>query len=185
MKNTLQGGMNDQYDIMVFILYLLDSINYPLDYTTLHDVIVQNGYVGQFDFAECFSKLRERGHIIEDEQDGEVYYLISPTGKMVAAELQSNLLLSIREKSLKSALRLLSFRRRNAKFSSEVGERADGKFTLHCEITDPEGSLLNLDLCVPSRLQAEAMQKKFEKEPEGIYRRIVAIMAGDAEYALQ
>ena len=184
MKNT-QNGMSDPTDIKIFILFLLDNINYPLDYSTIHDVAVQNGYVGQFEFAECFSKLRELGHILADELDGETYYVISPTGRMVASELQSNILLSIREKSLKSALRLLSFRRRNADFRSEIIERDDRKFDLHCEITEPGGALLKLDLCVPSRLQAEAMQKKFEKEPEGVYRRIIAIMSGDAEYALQ
>lgn len=184
MKNRA-NGMSDPTDIKIFILFLLDNINYPLDYTTIHDVIVQNGYVGRFDFAECFSKLRELGHILEDEQDGETYYMISPTGKLVASELQSNILLSIREKSLKSALRLLSFRKRNATYTATVQERADHKYTLRCEINDPNGSLLSLELCVPSRLQAETMQKKFEKEPEGVYRRIISVLSGDAEYALQ
>ncbi len=178
-------GMSDPTDIKIFILFLLDSIDYPLDYSTVHDIIVQNGYVSRFDFAECFSQLREQGHILEDEKDGKVYYAISPTGKMVASELQSNLLQSIREKSLKSALRLLSFRKRNATCKSEVRERADHRYTLHCEISDPEGELLRVDLCVSSRLQAERMEKKFGKEPEEIYRRMVAVLSGDAEYALE
>ena len=168
-------GMSDPTDIKIFILFLLDSIDYPLDYSTVHDIIVQNGYVSRFDFAECFSQLREQGHILEDEKDGKVYYAISPTGKMVASELQSNLLQSIREKSLK----------RNATCKSEVRERADHRYTLHCEISDPEGELLRVDLCVSSRLQAERMEKKFEKEPEEIYRRMVAVLSGDAEYALE
>ena len=180
-----QSGMTDPTDVKIFILYLLDSINYPLDYSTIHDIIVQNGYVGQFDFADCFSRLQELGHVVADVQDGETYYMISPTGRMVAAELQSNLLLSIREKSLKSALRLLSFRKRQADCSCEITEREDHTYDLHCCITDPRGSLLDLTLGMGSRLQAEAIRTRFEKEPETFYKRLLSVLSGNADYALQ
>ncbi len=179
-----QTGMSDPTDIKIFILFLLDNINYPLDYTTIHDIMVQNGYVGQFDFAECFSKLKELGHILEEEQDGETYYMISDSGKMVASELQSNLLLSIREKSLKSAMRLLSFQKRKAHLLASVTEREDHRYVVHCEITEPGGTLFHMDLCVPSRLQAEAIRSRFEKEPETVYRSMMSVMSGDVDYAL-
>ena len=180
-----QNGMSNQTDVKIFILYLLDHINYPLDYSTVHDICVQNGYVGGFDFAACFSELKELGHILEDSEEGESYYVISPTGRMVAAELQSNILLSIREKSLKSAMHLLSFKKRNAAMASSVEKREDGKYTLHCEITDPGGDVLRLDLCMSSRLHAEGMKKKFDKDPESVYRRLLSVLTGDVDYVLQ
>ena len=182
---TPQNGMSNQTDVKIFILFLLDNINYPLDYSTIHDICIQNGYVGGFDFAACFSQLKELGHILEDGEEGETYYVISPTGKMVAAELQSNLLLSIREKSLKSAMRLLSFKKRGASMSSSVEARADGKYTLCCSITEPSGNILKVELCVASRLQAEDMQKKFNKEPESVYRRLLSVLSADVDYVLQ
>lgn len=181
---TYQNGMNDKTDIKVFILFLLDNIDYPLDYDTIHDIVAESGYVGDFDFAECFSKLLELGHILEDQENGVSYYLISPTGKIVSAELQSKLMLSIREKSLKIAMRFLSFQRRGATPSSRVEQREDGKYTLHCEITDPVGKLLCMDLCMASRLQAEDMKKKFDKDPEDVYRRLLSVMTWDADYLL-
>ena len=181
---TYQNGISDPTDIKVLILYLLDEINYPLDYEIIHDIVSHSGYVGRFDFAEAFSKLLEMGHILSDVEDGETLYLISPTGKMVAAELQSNLLLSIREKSLKAAMHLLSFRKRKATSFSSVVERADGKHIFHCEITDPSGAVFSVDLCMSARLQAEAMKKRFDKDPEGVYRRLLSVLSGDADYAL-
>ena len=176
--------MNDKTDIKVFILFLLDNIDYPLDYDTIHDIVAESGYVGDFDFAECFSKLLELGHILEDQENGVSYYLISPTGKIVSAELQSKLMLSIREKSLKIAMRFLSFKRRGATPSSRVEQREDGKYTLHCEITDSVGKLLCMDLSMASRLQAEEMKKKFDKDPEDVYRRLLSVMTWDADYLL-
>ena len=115
-----QGGMSDKTDIKVFILYIMDCIDYPLEYDVIRELAAQNGYVGDFDFAECFSQLLELGHVLEDTENGIKYYIVSSTGRMVATELQSNLLLSIREKSLKSAMRYLSFRKRKAEMASSV-----------------------------------------------------------------
>lgn len=182
---TPQNGMSNQTDVKIFILFLLDNINYPLDYSTIHDICIQNGYVGGFDFAACFSQLKELGHILEDGEEGETYYVISPTGKMVAAELQSNLLLSIREKSLKSAIRLLSFKKRGASATSSIKQREDGKYTLYCSITEPGGNVLQIELCMSSRLHAEDMQKKFDKDPESVYRRLLSVLSGDVDYVLQ
>lgn len=181
---TYQNGMNDKTDIKVFILFLLDNIDYPLDFDTIHDIVIESGYVGDFDFAESFSKLLELGHILKDEENGVSYYLISPTGRIVSAELQSKLMLSIREKSLKIAMRFLSFRRRGATPSSRIDKREDGKYTFHCEIDAPTGKLLSLDLTMASRLQAEDMKKKFDKDPEDVYRRLLSVMTWDADYLL-
>lgn len=181
---TYQNGMSDPNDIKILILYLLDEINYPLDYEIIHDIVAHSGYIGRFDFAEAFSKLLEMGHILSDVEDGETLYLISPTGKMVSAELQSNLMLSIREKSLKAAMHLLSFRKRNAKSFSSVTERDDGKYLFHCEITDPHGAIFSVDLCMSARLQAEGMKRRFDKDPEGVYRRLLSVLSADADYVL-
>ena len=185
MKKISQNGMSNPTDVKIFILFLLDHINYPLDYTTIHDICIQNGYVGGFDFVACFSQLKEQGHILEESDGRETYYVISSTGKLVASELQSNILLSIREKSLKSAMQLLSFQKRNATMSSSVEKREDGKYTLHCEIDEPGGGILKVDLCVASYMQAEDMKRKFDKDPESVYRRLLAVMSGDADYVLQ
>ena len=181
---TYQNGISDPNDIKILILYLLDEINYPLDYEIIHDIVAHSGYIARFDFAEAFSKLLEMGHILSDVEDGETLYLISPTGKMVSAELQSNLMLSIREKSLKAAMHLLSFRKRKAKSFSAVTEREDGKYLFHCEITDPHGAIFSVDLCMSARLQAEGMKRRFDKDPEGVYRRLLAVLSADADYVL-
>ena len=43
--------MNNKTDSKIFILFLLNEINYPLDYSTVSDVMTDAGYVEMFDFA--------------------------------------------------------------------------------------------------------------------------------------
>ena len=58
-------------EIKIFILYLLDKIGYPLDYPSIGAIMMQDGVVNFFDFAECFFALVEAGHIKEIYPDGD------------------------------------------------------------------------------------------------------------------
>ena len=86
-REIRDGDMSDRIDIKVFILFLLDELRYPLNETVIAEMVHEHGYVGRFDFAECFSELCEHGHVVSDDVDGVSYYVISNTGKSVVAEL--------------------------------------------------------------------------------------------------
>ena len=51
----LQGLLTEKNDVKVFILYLMSNVGYPLEYAEVHDIVIQNDYVGYYDFAECLS----------------------------------------------------------------------------------------------------------------------------------
>ena len=51
----MKGPLQNKIDIKIFILFLLDNLSYPLDDESIINMIVENGYVGSFDFTECFS----------------------------------------------------------------------------------------------------------------------------------
>ncbi len=181
----MDGAMGNKTDIKIFILFLLNEINYPLDYTSIVDVISENGYVGSFDFAEAFSELCEKGHIEVKETNGERLYSIASTGRMVAEELQGELLESIREKSRKGAMRLVSLLRRGAKVRSEILPRQDGKYLFVAEMTETEGTILKNEIVVSTLRAAEHLKERFDRNPEAIYRGILSVLTGEMEYLLQ
>ena len=176
--------MNNKTDSKIFILFLLNEINYPLDYTTVSDVMTDAGYVEPFDFAECFTELCELGHIKIETVNEEKLYRISESGRVVASELQSELLESIREKSRKSAARLLSLRRRGARLSFMTKKRADGKLDVLCELSDAAGVILSVTVPVSSLEEAKRIRENFENRPEGICRGVLSVLTGDADYYL-
>ncbi len=181
----MDGAMGNKTDIKIFILFLLNEINYPLDYESIVNVMAENGYVGSFDFAETFSELCERGHIDATETDGKILYSIAPTGRIVANELQGDLLESIREKSRKGAMRLVSLIRRGAKVKSEILSRPDGKYIFSCEMTEVAGTILKNEIVLSSLSAAEKIKERFDRNPEGTYRGVLAVLTGEMEYLLQ
>lgn len=182
--------LTNKNDIKIFILYLLQNIHYPLDFPTINDIVVQNEYVNYFDFAECFAEILDMGHIVEEcEEDphtGEkrTLYRISSLGSAVVSQLQSGLLRSIRETSLKSAMKLLSFQKRGAEVRCTTTEREDGKFAIECAITEMGKETLHINLVDDSAARIERMKENFEDHPDVIYKGIMALLAGEVDYLL-
>ena len=174
--------LTEKNDIKIFVLYLLDNIHYPLDYDTIHDIVVQDEYVGYFDFAECFAELLDAGHIREEITNGIALYMITDMGSQVAVQLQSSLLAPIREKSLKSALRILSFQKSKAEIKSVVTKREDGRYAFSCSIVQDNVPTMELSLVVDSQEKAEKMKTNFLDKPEVVYKGILAMAACEVDY---
>lgn len=180
----LKTKLNNKTDIKIFILYLLSNVGYPLSYGQINDISVQDDFVGSFEFAECFSELLETGNVKECDGEGEKTYLITEQGKSVASALQSDILGFIRTKSLKSALRYLSFQKRGSYVHTEVVQRPDGKFDLKCQVAEPDSPTLEIQVAIDNRYQLNRMRHHFEENPETVYRSILALLSGEADYLL-
>ena len=180
MKSPLQNKI----DIKIFILFLLDNLSYPLDDESISNIIVENGYVGSFDFTECFSELLENGHIAADEVDGKTYYAISDSGRLVSAELQDSLLESIRDASSRSASHVLSLQRMGARVETELSEREDKKIFLECRVVEKNGVLFSFGVTVSSKMQAEHIMRAFREKPEKMFRGLMAVVTGNVDYLL-
>ncbi len=174
--------IKEKNDIKIFILYLLRNIPYPLSFSNINDIVVQDGVVNYFDFITCFAELLETGNIAELRREGECVYQITEQGVHVADTLQSNILPQIREKSLQSALRLLSFQKRGAKVVCSSEPLLDGTWRVECAITEPGADLLRIQMRVESRCRAEEMIENFRERPEVMFRGAYALLTGKVNF---
>ncbi len=185
--------------IKVFILYLLDKIGYPLEYTDIATIIIRDGLVDYFDFVEYFHQLLGAGHIGKvpkknspEPADGEDsaksenaedwMYEVTDTGRMIAAGLSNDLLMTaVREKSYISAMRHLSLEKRKAVVSQSSEQDGTG-YLFHCSIKDMDGLALNLSIRADTYNQLSRMRQNFEERPDVVYRGIIALVTGNVNY---
>ncbi len=181
--------LRDKNDIKIFILYLLKNLKYPLDFNTISDIVVQDEFVNYFDFAECFGELLDSGNIELEPGTGAStntveLYRITANGILVAEQLQSNLLNMIKEKSLKSAMRLLNFKSRGSDVRCSTRQREDGRYEITCEIIEGGVALLTTTLVVDTKQQLDRMVDNFNDRPEILYRGTVTLLNGDINYLI-
>lgn len=201
-KVEMSNQLKDENEIKIFILYLLDKIGYPLDYPSIGSIMMQDGIVNFFDFAQCFFALVDAGHIREIVEnsdklkDGEVdpdeeaetnttvLYEVTETGKQVARVLSNNLMVSVREKSYRSALRHLSFAKKGAYVDHTYRPDGDG-FLVTCSIKDKNGVLMDLTVRADSEYQMRRMRDNYSERPEVVFRGVVALLLGDVNYLFE
>ena len=174
--------LTEKNDIKIFILYLLRNIEYPVDITTLSDISVQDDFVRQFDFMDCFFELIESGAIECAYADGEQLYSITDAGRKAAEAFQSEILPAIRQRSLKSAYRLLSFKKTGAVISSSVAEESGSRHIVSVSIKNKSGKVMEASVAVENGQTAEKMRRNFEEKPELVYKGLLSLLSGDVNY---
>lgn len=180
--------LSDRDDIKIFILYILNSIGYPLEYGDLHDMSIQDGFITSFDYIEAFEELLDAGNLLradsESGEDDEDIVTITDKGRHIAETLNGRLLSSVKERAMKSALRYISFKKKGTKISTGVRAMPRGKYELTCTIIDEGYEIMELKFILDNMKQIDRMVYNFDAHPEHIYRGILALLSGEVDYLL-
>lgn len=170
-----------EIDVKVFILFLLDNVGEPLNYDTVHDIVVQDEFVNHFDFAINFSELLERGQIEESGDEGDRKYHVSVQGRQALESYEGSLLTVIKERALRSALRLIAFNRSGSRISSTITESGEG-YILRCSIVDNEKTIFSTEVFLTEIEYAKKLKANFEENAEIIYRGTMSLLSGDVNF---
>lgn len=169
-------------DIKVFLLFLLDNISGPIDRTTLIDIVEENTGEISLDYDECLRQLVESEHVFFDQVLDERYYMISEKGRMVASELYDSLDQSFRERSLRSAIRRISFFDDGRRINAYITETDTKRYRVTMEAYDRFGEVMNLSVTVNSRKEAEAIKSGYETKPDNVYRGVLFSVTGKLDF---
>ena len=176
------SAIGSKQNVKIFVLYLMENINYPLDFVTINDIVMQTDFVMYLDFAESFHEMLDGGLLAETVEEGETRYVVTEKGRYVARELKSDLLSSILDRSLARALRYLDFKKRGIVAGCKVEPTEDGRYMVTCTFTEKKTCIFSQTLTVDTQDRALRMKENFYERPEAVYRGVMALMAGNVNY---
>ena len=166
------GGLRSKNDIKILICYLLKSISTPLSEEDIVSVLQENNLANYFEVVSAFEDLKNMNNIYSYDKN-ELY---SETGKLIAEQLISSVPISVREKTLNTAINLLSKRQLEKENTVEITPLENG-YSVKCTVVgdvNNSNELLSFMLYVPDLLQANQVKENFQKRPDLIYRIILA-----------
>ncbi|MBR4296034.1 MAG: DUF4364 family protein [Clostridia bacterium] len=169
-------------NVKIFVLYLMENINYPMDFVTINDIVMQTDYIIYLDFAECFYEMVDDELILVDNSAEDPLYYVSEKGRVVARELKSDILASVLDQSLRYALRYLDFKRRGIVSRCVSEKLPDGRYRIDCSLTEKGVVIYSTSLVVDTELRVEQMKANFYDRTEVIYRGVTALLAGQVDY---
>ena len=182
MKKHKEFGLNTITDLKVFLLFLLDNIRYPIDGTTLMEIIEENVDDISIDYEQSLRELADSEHLLFDEIDGEKYYMISEKGRAVASELYDTLDKGFREMSLRTAIKHISLSRSGASIRAYIETTETKRYRVTLESSDSQGELMRTSLTTNSLSEAQMIKKNFETKPDAVYRGMFFAATGRLEY---
>ncbi|MBP3321976.1 MAG: DUF4364 family protein [Clostridia bacterium] len=173
-------------EIRIFILHILKNMPRPVSFSELNDMVRQDELVSYVDFAENLAQLVENGNVnayfpAGSEDIGQVYE-ITQQGIYVAEQLESEIAGYVRTRSLKSALRYLSFKEDGTEAVVRRMEEDDGRILMTFLVKNRAQTMMELRVVVDNDYQADQMELQFRDNPETVYRSILSLLAGDAGY---
>lgn len=176
----------DKTDLKVYILCLLDQMQHPMSYNAIVDAVVDCGCVEGFDFAECFSELKELSHILCDRVGDVDYYMISDTGSMVARELRGTLNPELLHRAEVSAARHLELAKMGIMLHAKIEPTEDNRFYVSFQINrGGQEPLLTVGATVATREQAEEIKRHCENtRAERVLQGILSVITGEIDYYL-
>ncbi len=175
------GSMNN---VKIFVLYLMRNINYPMDFSTINDIVMQNDYILYLDFAEAFHQMLDGDLICQDgvNEYGDPLYSVTRKGAIVAEELKTDLLSSILDKSLECALRYLDFKRRGITVDCVSERLGDQTFDVTFYVKERGKTIMTTTVNVDSEYRSLQMRRNFMDRPDAIYRGVIALFTGKVNY---
>lgn len=171
------GGLRSKNDIRILVCYIMQSVNAPLSKADIESIMQANSLANYFEITDAISSLVSHKHITENE-NGEL--LITDTGREIANTLDATLPLSVRDKALEVALKMMA-KSRNAKENKvDIAKENDG-FKVTCHISGGTNDLMSISLFVPDKKQAEMVKSNFHDNPTRVYEILLAALTGSKD----
>lgn len=161
-------------------LYMLKQVNFPLTNAQLTDFFLKHEYASYFTLQQALGELQESGLVRTESTHNSTRYQITKEGEETLTFFGKNISPGI-IKDINQYLKENRFKMRN-----EVGVVSDfykstsQEYIVHCEVREGKEPLINLDISVPDKEQAEQMCSHWKERSQEIYAFIMKSLMSES-----
>lgn len=172
------GGLRNKNEIKLLICYLLKTMDMPISKDKLGDIIQDQSIANYFETMDAVSDLLTNGSITSDYIDDREVLSITSLGRSACEVVEKDLPKTVREKAVKSALRLMTLEK-NERENEVRTDPCDGGYTVSFTMRDKDNLLMELSMFVGDSAQADRLKRNFIEDPARVYSTILASLMVD------
>ncbi len=169
------GGLHEMHEIKALVLYLLKEANCVLKDSQLTDVIMSDGLVEYFDYAQATEQLLMDGLMDIASLDEMSSYRITKSGLEVVGEYEQRLPHNVKSKTLAALETLLRQKQEDEQTFAEIAPSESG-FLVTCTVREGGETMLSYQVLVPDRKDAYYVAQRFRENPAGYYQKILELV---------
>ncbi len=163
------GGLRSNREIKLLLCYLLSCVPEPMSRESIFTVLCGNGMANFFDVSAAIDNLLTLHNLQEDD---DKRLTVTEVGRSVAATIQDMLPLTLRERSVASAQKILKRQHNEQENHVTITDEEHG-CTVTCTVGNTETPLLSLSLLVGDETQARQIRERFLNDPLSVYKSVI------------
>lgn len=175
----------EKNEIKLYLLYLFrlfEKLGQEVDFDTLSEVVMWEGAVNHFDFAECFTELLEAGSVASYEgENGGEFYIITEKGTIIIDNMAEVLLADVRENTMRALMRFISYKKDGSVYTNAINEE-NGGWRIRCALRAGNKDIVSFSIYSDNRQYLEKISLNFSERAEKIINSIVGIATGDVNF---
>jgi len=171
------GFIQSDMDFKLLVLYIMDHAAAPVTFLQILELALCDAGVDYFSLHQAVGHLVERKNLkLEDDK-----YSITEKGRRNSAICESGLPASVRRRCDENLLHLNRIMIREQQVQGQVFSNEDGTATVHLQLSDDGGPLLELKILSPSPEAGAEMVSLYKSRPEATYHNMMQLLAAPEE----
>ena len=154
-------------------LYMLHQVNFPLTNAQLSHFFLDREYTTYFTLQQALNELLDAGLVKKETMRNSSRYEITKEGEETLEFFGKNISPAI-VSDMDEYLKQNRFRMRNeVGLISDFYKSTNQDYIVHCEVREGKAVLVNLDISVPDKEQAEIMCNHWKDRSQEIYAYVM------------
>ena len=154
-------------------LYMLHQVNFPLTNAQLSNFFLDREYTTYFTLQQALNELLDAGLVKKETMRNSSRYEITKEGVETLEFFGKNISPAI-VSDMDEYLKQNRFRMRNeVGLISDFYKSTNQDYIVHCEVREGKAVLVNLDISVPDKEQAEIMCNHWKDRSQEIYAYVM------------
>ena len=154
-------------------LYMLHQVNFPLTNAQLSNFFLDREYTTYFILQQALNELLDAGLVKKETMRNSSRYEITKEGEETLEFFGKNISPAI-VSDMDEYLKQNRFRMRNeVGLISDFYKSTNQDYIVHCEVREGKAVLVNLDISVPDKEQAEIMCNHWKDRSQEIYAYVM------------
>ena len=154
-------------------LYMLHQVNFPLTNAQLSNFFLVREYTTYFTLQQALNELLDAGLVKKETMRNSSRYEITKEGEETLEFFGKNISPAI-VSDMDEYLKQNRFRMRNeVGLISDFYKSTNQDYIVHCEVREGKAVLVNLDISVPDKEQAEIMCNHWKDRSQEIYAYVM------------
>lgn len=153
----------------LIILYILDQVDFPLSNAQMTGFILDKGYTNFFTVQQAISELNESELIITKTVRNSTLFRISDLGRETIKLFQNDISEGIKNDILDYLKEKKYELREEVSTLAEIFEAKKGEYMAHCFVTERGSNIVEINLCLPTLEEAEAICSHWKEKSQEIY----------------